>query len=170
MPELQLLRAGHAAAILAFEVANRAWFATSISDRGDDYFEHFTQRLDDLLADQEAGNGAFYVLVDEDGSVLGRFNLELVGDGVGVLGYRVAERATGRGVATAAVCALCSLASARHGVSTLRAATSHDNVASQQVLLNAGFTEAGPADPSDIGGKQGSWYERDLVHVSSCDA
>jgi ribosomal-protein-alanine N-acetyltransferase len=39
-------------------------------------------------------------------------------------------------------------------------------MASQRVLLNAGFVEVGPADPSDIGGKQGSWFERDLVHDS----
>ena len=65
MAELQPLRADHAAAVLAFETANRAWFALSISDRGDDYFEQFTERLEALLADQEEGNGAFYVLVEE---------------------------------------------------------------------------------------------------------
>ena len=163
MPELQLLRADHAAAILAFEVANRAFFATLISDRGDEYFENFTDRHRALLAEQEAGIGAFYVLVDEDGAVLGRFNLVFVGDGVGELGYRVAQHVTGRGVATGTVRDLCSLAASRHRLRTLRAATSHQNVASQRVLLNAGFMEVGPADPSDIGGKQGSWYQRDLT-------
>ena len=38
MPELKRLRAGHAPAVLAFELANRAYFAASISDRGDDFF------------------------------------------------------------------------------------------------------------------------------------
>jgi [ribosomal protein S5]-alanine N-acetyltransferase len=170
MPELQLLRADHAAAILTFESANRAYFAASISDRGDEYFQQFAERHHALLAEQEAGIGAYYVLVDEDGSVLGRFNLVVVGDGVAELGYRVAQHVTGRGVATATVRDLCSLAASRHGVRTLRAATSHGNVASQRVLLNAGFTEVGPADPSDIGGKQGSWYQRDIVHVSPGDA
>ena len=163
MAELQRLRADHAPAVLEFEVANRAWFARSISDRGDDYFEQFTERLDALLTDQAAGAAAFYVLVDEDGSVLGRFNLELVGNGVATLGYRVAERAAGRGVATATVRELCGVAASRHGVSTVRAATSRENVASQRVLLKAGFTEAGPADPSDIGGAQGSWYQLDVA-------
>jgi hypothetical protein len=51
-------------------------------------------------------------------------------------------------------------------VTTLRAATSHENVASQRVLLNAGFVEVGPADPSDIGDKQGTWFQRDLVDTS----
>ena len=169
MPELERLRADHAEAVLAFESANRAYFATSISDRGDEYFETFAERHRALLAEQDAGIGAYYVLVDEDGAVLGRFNLVFVGDGVAQVGYRVAQQATGRGVATAAVRDLCLLASSRHGVSTLRAATSHENVASQRVLLNAGFVEVGPADPSDIGGKQGSWFQRDLVHASGSD-
>jgi ribosomal-protein-alanine N-acetyltransferase len=170
MPELQLLRADHAAAILAFESANRAYFAASVSDRGDEFFEHFTERHNARLAEQEAGTGAYYVLVDEDGAVLGRFNLVLVGDGVWQLGYRVAQQVTGRGVATTTVRDMCSLAASRHGVRTLRAATSHGNVASQRVLLNAGFTEVGPADPSDIGGKEGAWYQRNIVHVSPGDA
>jgi ribosomal-protein-alanine N-acetyltransferase len=169
MPELQLLRADHAAAVLAFEVTNRAWFATSVSDRGDEYFEHFDERHHDRLAEQAAGEGAYYVLVDEDESVLGRFNLVFVGDDVWELGYRVAQHVTGRGVATATVREVCAFAASRHDVRTLRAATAHGNVASRRVLLNAGFTEVGPADPSDIGGKQGSWYQRDLVQVSASD-
>ena len=44
MPELQRLRAEHAPAVLAFELANRAYFATFISDRGDEFFDHFTER------------------------------------------------------------------------------------------------------------------------------
>jgi [ribosomal protein S5]-alanine N-acetyltransferase len=170
MPELQPLRADHAPAILAFEMANRGYFAASISDRGDEYFEHFTERHNALLAEQEAGIGAYYVLLDEDGSVLGRFNLGFVQEGVAELGYRVAQDVAGRGVATATVRDMCSLAASRHGVSTLRAATARGNVASQRVLLNAGFLPVGPADPSDLGGKQGTWYQRDAVPESGRDA
>jgi [ribosomal protein S5]-alanine N-acetyltransferase len=163
MSELQPLRADHAAAVLAFEMVNRAYFAGFVTDRGDDYFEHFTEQLDARLAEQETGTGAYYVLVAEDGSVVGRFNLVLVEDGVAVLGYRVAESVAGRGVATAAVREVCAFASSRHGMHTLRAATSHDNVASQRVLLNAGFLPAGPADPANIGGKEGVWYQRGVA-------
>jgi [ribosomal protein S5]-alanine N-acetyltransferase len=167
VPELQRLNAGHAPAVLAFELANRAYFAASISDRGDDFFEQYADRHSALLAEQEAGTGAFYVLVAEDGSVLGRFNLLLGGDGTAELGYRVAQHAAGRGVATAAVQELCLLAAARHGLRTLRAATSRDNAASQKVLAKAGFVPAGPADPAHIGGKQGTWYQRDLADCRS---
>ena len=163
MPELQQLHPGHAPAILAFELANRSYFAASISDRGDEYFDQFAEQLSALLAEQEAGAGAYYVLVDTDGSVLGRFNLYRFSGGTAELGYRVAQHAAGRGLATATVRELCRLAAARHGLRTLRAATSLDNTASQKVLAKAGFVPAGPADPADIGGKQGTWYERDLA-------
>ena len=162
MPELQPLQAGHAPAVLAFERANRAYFAAFISDRGDDFFDQFTGRFSALLAEQEAGSCACYVLVAEDGSVLGRFNLFDIGDRAANLGYRVAQHVAGRGVATATVRELCQLAAGRHGLRTLRAATAHENVASQKVLAKAGFVAAGPASPADLGGKTGTWYQRDL--------
>ena len=163
MPELQLLNAGHAPAVLAFELANRAYFAASISDRGDEFYAQFTDRHRALLADQEAGRCACYVLVAGDGSVLGRFNLYDLEDGTAVLGYRVAQHAAGHGVATAAVRELSELAAARHGLHTLRAATASENVASRKVLAKAGFVPVGPADPADIGGKSGTWYQRGLT-------
>lgn len=162
MPELQRLRADHEAAVLAFELVNRAYFAASISDRGDEFFEHFAERHAASLAEQDAGIGAYYVLVADDGSILGRFNLYVVGDNTANLGYRVAEHAAGHGVATATVLELCRLAAAHHGLRTLRAATSHGNIASQKVLSKAGFVPTGPADPADLGGKQGTWYQRSI--------
>jgi ribosomal-protein-alanine N-acetyltransferase len=163
VPELQRLRADHASAVLAFELANRPYFAASISDRGDEFFDQFTERHSALLAEQEAGKGAFYVLAAEDGSVLGRFNLVFTGDGTAELGYRVAQHVAGRGVATATVRDLCQVAATRHGLRTLRAATSRENAASQKVLAKAGFVPVGPAGPADLGGKSGTWYQRNLA-------
>ena len=131
MPELQRLRADHAAAVLAFELANRGYFAASISDRGDEFFDQFAERHSALLAEQEAGIGA--------------------------------QDVAGRGVATATVRDLCELAAARYGLRTLRAAVSRTNAASQKVLTKAGFVPAGPADPADLGGKPGTWYQRHLA-------
>lgn len=163
MPELQRLDASHAPAVLTFELANRTYFAASISDRGDEFYDQFTDRHRALLADQEAGRCAYYVLVADDGSVLGRFNLYDVGDGTANLGYRVAQHVAGHGVATATVRELCRMAAERHGLRTLRAATSRENAASQRVLAKAGFVPVGPADPADLGGKPGTWYQRDLT-------
>lgn len=160
MPELQRLQAGHAPAVLAFELANRACFAASVSDRGDKFYHQFTERHTAMLAEQEADRCAFYLLLAEDGSVLGRFNLYDFEDGTAELGYRVAQHVAGRGVATATVRELCRLAAARHGLRTLRAATSRENAASRKVLTKAGFVPVGPAD---LGGKPGTWYQRDLT-------
>ena len=163
MPELQRLRADHAPAVLAFELANRAYFAASISDRGDEFYEQFTEQHNAMLAEQEAGACAFHVLVGDDGSILGRFNLFGIEAGTAELGYRVARHVAGRGVATAAVRDLCRVAAAQYGLRTLRAATSYGNVASQKVLIKAGFVPVGPADPAHLGGKPGTWYQRDLA-------
>ena len=160
---MQRLHAGHAPAVLAFELTNRAYFAASVSDRGDDFFAQFTDRYNALLAEQEAGMCASYVLVAEDGSVLGRFNLVDIEDHTAELGYRVAQHVAGRGVATAAVRELCQLAAARHGLRTLRAAAARQNAASRKVLTKTGFVPVGPADPAHLGGKPGTWYRRDLV-------
>jgi [ribosomal protein S5]-alanine N-acetyltransferase len=160
MPKLQRLSAGHTPALLAFELENRAYFAASVSDRGDEFFEQFTDGISAMLAEQEAGVGAYYVLVGDDGSALGRFNLYRIADRTAELGYRVAERVAGRGVATATVRELSRLAAQEHGLGTLVAETNHDNVASQKVLEKAGFVPVGPANP---GGRPGTRYELDLA-------
>jgi [ribosomal protein S5]-alanine N-acetyltransferase len=166
MPELQRLRPDHEGRVLAFETANRGYFAASISDRGDEFFENYPQRHHELLADQQAGKRASYVLVADDGAIVGRFNLVFVEEGVAEVGYRVAQRVAGQGVATAGLRELCLLAASCHRVRTLRAATSSENLASQKVLLKAGFIPIGPADPSEIGGKEGSWYQHNLTDES----
>ncbi|GAA3733038.1 hypothetical protein GCM10023082_33080 [Streptomyces tremellae] len=74
----------------------------------------------------------------------------------------MAQHATGRGLATAAVQELCRLSPAHHGLRTLRAAVAHDNAASQRVLSTSGFTPAAPASPADLGGRAGTWYRRAL--------
>jgi ribosomal-protein-alanine N-acetyltransferase len=163
VPELQRLDDGHEPAVLAFERANRAYFAAFVSDRGDEFFDQFAEQHRALLTEQDTGIGAYYVLVADDGSVLGRFNLFFTGDGVANVGYRVAQHVAGQGVATETVRELCRLAAARHGLHTLTAATSTENVASQKVLIKSGFVPVGPADPADIGGKQGTRYRRDLT-------
>ncbi len=160
MPELERLRADHAPAVLAFELANRAYFAGFISDRGDGYFDQFAERHDEMLAEQEAGIGAYHVLVAEDGTVLGRFNLFVLNGGTAELGYRVARDVAGRGVATATVRELCQLAASRYGLHTIKAVTTLGNVPSQKVLTKAGFAEAGPGK---INGHPARWYQRDLV-------
>jgi ribosomal-protein-alanine N-acetyltransferase len=154
--ELQRLRSDHAAEVLAFEMANRAYFAASVTDRGDEFFEQFSERHRALLAEQDTGKFVFHVLLDGDGAVVGRFNLYNLEDGTAEVGYRVAERVAGRGVATSSLRKLCGLAVEQYGLRTLEAKTSSENVASQRVLEKAGFV---PVGPTDVAGRSGTLYE-----------
>jgi [ribosomal protein S5]-alanine N-acetyltransferase len=158
--ELQRLRSDHEAAVLAFEQENWAYFVQSISDRGNDFFEKFAEHYRALVAEQDIGGSAFYLLVDQDTAVVGRFNLYDLVDGGAEVGYRVAQRVAGRNVATSGLRELCRIANAEFGLRTLRAAVSHENVASQRVLLKAGFVAT---EPTEVGGKQGRRYELRLA-------
>ncbi|MEU2023002.1 GNAT family N-acetyltransferase [Streptomyces sp. NPDC016469] len=146
MPELQRLRPDHAPAVLAFEAANRAFFAASIPDRGDAFFAGYPPRHEALLAEQAAGTCHFHVLVAEDtGEVLGRFNLMDATAGTAELGFRLAEKATGRGLATTTVHQLFDLCRTRYGLTALRARAAVRNTASRGVLSRTGFVETGEA-------------------------
>ncbi len=152
---LERLGDEYADAVLAFEVENRSYFARTISDRGDEYFSEYPERHRALMVEQAAGVGAYHVLVDEHGSVVGRFNLYELHDGSAVVGYRVAERVAGRGVATAGVRELCDLAAELFGLRSLVADVSDANGASRRVLEKVGFT---PAGPTDVGGRPGTSF------------
>ncbi|MFD2688404.1 GNAT family N-acetyltransferase [Streptomyces phyllanthi] len=163
MLRLERLRADHADALLAFERENRAYFARSIPDRGDAYFTEFASRHRALLTEQDAGLCHFHLVMDDEGNLIGRVNLVDVEDGTAELGYRIGERATGRGVATAAVTEACRLAAEEYGLCVLTAVTTHDNRASMTVLARNGFT---PVAEISINGRPGTRYRRGLVVVA----
>ncbi|GAB3110141.1 GNAT family N-acetyltransferase [Streptomyces calidiresistens] len=163
MVTLERLRADHAAAVIAFEWENREWFARSIPDRGDAWFAEFHERHRALLAEQEAGLHHLHVLVEDDGRVIGRVNLvDVAGPagGTAELGYRIAEAAGGRGVATTAVTEVCRRAAEVYGLSALTAVTTLDNPASRAVLARTGFV---PVGDIDLDGRPGTRYHRPLT-------
>jgi ribosomal-protein-alanine N-acetyltransferase len=157
---LEPLGPDHEAAVLAFERDNRAYFARSVTDRGDAFYQHYPDRHQELLAEQEVGTGAFYVLVDGRGDVVGRFNLYGIRNGMASVGYRIAEHVTGRGVATSGLDRLCRLAQEEIGLRRLTATADNANVASQRVLAKAGFVRVGPAE---VAGRDGSEFTLDLA-------
>lgn len=163
MPVLERLRSDHAPALLAFERENRAFFAASVPDRGDAYFEAFDARHRALLDEQEGGRIAFHVLVGDDGEILGRFNLVDLEGGSAELGYRLAEKATGRGLATHGVREVCRLAREEYGLSRLTAATTLGNGPSRALLARVGFGAVGSVTlPGGSGEQPGIAYELDL--------
>ncbi|MEV7401010.1 GNAT family N-acetyltransferase [Streptomyces sp. NPDC091267] len=161
MPELQRLHPDHAPALLAFEQENRAFFAASVPDRGDDYFTHFAARHAALLAEQATGACHFHLLVAEDGEILGRFNLMDAANGTADLGFRLAEKATGRGLATEAVRNLFTLCTTTYALTTLRAAATLTNTASRSVLTRTGFVPTG--EEVLLSGERGVGYVRELT-------
>jgi len=143
MPDLQLLRLDHAPALLVFERENRAYFAASVPDRGDEFFAEFDTRYAQLLEWQAAGTDYLHLLVAEGSEVVGRVNLTEVADGSAELGYRIAQKAAGQGLATAAVRKVRELAATEYGLTRLRARVTLDNPASRKVLEHNGFVAVG---------------------------
>ncbi|MGW3493660.1 GNAT family N-acetyltransferase [Streptomyces sp. NPDC001020] len=161
MTRLERLRADHEPALLAFERENREYFARFVPDRGDAFFAEFTSMLRARLAEQEAGLCHFHVVIDDQGELIGRVNLVDVTAGSVELGYRIGERAGGRGVATAMVRDVCRLAATEYGLLELTARVTLDNPASAAVLLRNGFTAVD--DDIRIGGQPGVLYRRRLT-------
>lgn len=83
------------------------------------------------------------MLVGDGGEILGRVNLVDVLVGSAELGYRIAQRAAGQGLASRAVREVCDLAVTAYGLTTLRAETTVDNLASRNVLARSGFVATG---------------------------
>jgi ribosomal-protein-alanine N-acetyltransferase len=157
---LERLRVEHGPALLAFELENRAYFASFVSDRGDAFFAEFDERLAALLGYQADGTDHPHVLVTESGEVVGRVNLVDVTDGSAELGYRIAEKAAGQGLATAAVREVRALAAREYGLRELRAGTNLDNTASQAILVRTGFV---PVGEHEYGGRPGIEYVLSLT-------
>jgi len=161
---MERLRLDHAAALLAFERDNRAYFAASVSDRGDDFFADYPARHAALLAMQEAGTDRFHVLMSDHGVIAGRVNLVRISGDEAELGYRIGKDFTGRGVATEAVRQVCGLARGSYGLKRLRAAVTVDNPASRTVLLRNGFTIVGE---TTLNGRPAQVFTLDLDQAAN---
>ncbi len=160
---LELLAPHHARPLERFERANRSYFAARVGDRGDDFFEHFDDRLADRVGEIRDGVSLFFVIVDEAGEIQGRVNISDIDQpGVTELGFRVAEQAQGRGLATWGVNAALELA-ARRGVRTVRARVSTANLPSRRVLERCGFAHTGDAEAPEGASTPFIGYRRDLA-------
>jgi ribosomal-protein-alanine N-acetyltransferase len=144
------LRADDAPALARLVVENRAFLAPWDPVRPESYYSLDGQRavVDELLAGARAGTGVPWVLLDDAGEVAGRITLSAVEHGYyrsARLGYWLAERLNGRGVATAAVRAITDHAFDVLGLHRVEATTLPSNGRSQRVLERAGFVRIGLA-------------------------
>ena len=102
----------------------------------------------DTMVQQMAQGGQLACAMLRDGRVLGCATLNTIVLGPfcsANLGYWVVHSEVGRGLASAAVAALCRIADQQIGLHRIQASTSPDNVASQRVLAKNGFDQFGTA-------------------------
>lgn len=146
---LRPLDALDAPELAAAYARNRMYLQPWEPARTEDFYTDDGQRdtVSRCMVEQANERGYFWVL--EDGPrIVGRISLNNVVKGAffsADLGYWVAEDHQGRGVASAAVEAVCRIAADDIGLHRVQAATLLDNVASQKVLERCSFTRIGMA-------------------------
>jgi ribosomal-protein-alanine N-acetyltransferase len=140
--EIRLLQLDDAPRLLAFEVENRHWFERFVEARAPSTYasDGINAHLLQCLAAHERGTMLPFVMLDADGRIVGRANLKEIDRPAGAaeIGYRIAEKAVGQGLATRAVRHLVESAAAL-GLERLVAVISVDNGASAKVVERAGF-------------------------------
>ena len=164
---LELLAPDHARSLERFEQVNRDFFAARVGDRGDDFFARFDDRLAARVDENRQGSSLYFVLVDEEAEIVGRVNISDIDQPeVTEIGFRVAEEAQGRGVATHGVIAALDIAAAK-GVRAVMARVSTANPSSSRVLERCGFDRVGRADTPD--GASGTFihYRKQLAGASA---
>lgn len=139
---LKRLSINDSKALLAFECENKDWFERFIPPRPPEYFtlKGIEDAISELEKEQQSGE-CFMGVVYQGEEIIARANLNAIDGQTADIGYRVAEKHTGKGVATKAIAELQSIAKHRYNVSELTAHTTQSNEASQKVLLNQGFKE-----------------------------
>lgn len=152
---IRTLRADDTAALLAFEIANRAWFERHIEPREPAFYsaQGVEAHIAAYLSGHAAGTWHPFVLQDMAGRIVGRANLKDIDRAAGTaeIGYRIAQDACGQGLATLAVRHLVRAAISRWQLTQLVANVYADNVGSRKVLQRCGF-EHQPGITLDDGG------------------
>ncbi|CAM3997785.1 GNAT family N-acetyltransferase [Lederbergia lenta] len=141
-----------------FELTNRIFFEEMVPTRGDDYFkpEIFRKRVEELLDEQAEGSSYFYLIKDENDSILGRINLIdiNISQRIGYLGYRVGQVHTGKGVANKALSLLLETV-IDQDIMQIKAKTTTNNIASQKILEKNGFQHIETSDKEfEMNGKK----------------
>jgi ribosomal-protein-alanine N-acetyltransferase len=127
-------------------LANREFLAPWDPVRDDSYFTETAQR--ELIRSALNSPSSGPHVIEVDGRIVGRVNLNNMVRGPFLsssIGYWVSRDANGRGVATAAVAEIVTIAFGPLGLHRLEAGTLLHNTGSQRVLERNGFTRFGVA-------------------------
>ncbi|NVM75309.1 ribosomal-protein-alanine N-acetyltransferase [Duganella sp. SG902] len=138
--------------LLAFELANRAWFEQHVEARSPAFYSRagVGAHIADYLDSHNAGAMHPCVLTSDDGAVIvGRANLRHIdrAAGTGEVGYRIAHSEARKGLGSLALEHLVELARAQYGLRVLSAWISPRNLGSRRILEKYGFTRDALAAP-----------------------
>ncbi|UCP10563.1 GNAT family N-acetyltransferase [Pseudomonas sp. MM213] len=140
---IRTLQNTDAEALLTFERDNREWFERHIEPRGAAFYsvQGVTEHIAAYLSDYAAGTWHPFVIVDAGGKIVGRANLKDIDTSARAaeVGYRIAQSACAKGLATRAVRHLIEQAQLRWDLNQLVANVYVDNIGSAKVLERCGF-------------------------------
>lgn len=141
-----------AEALLAFELSNRAYFEQAVQAREPAYYslEGVQRAIAEAQADRD-NDKAYQYLAKLDDAIVGRVNLTAVARryfNKAVIGYRLGQAFTGRGLASQAVDLALKQAFGQLDLWRVEAVVRPDNIGSVRVLERNGFVQYGLAKRS----------------------
>ncbi|WP_322618303.1 GNAT family N-acetyltransferase [Pseudomonas sp. BIC9C] len=152
------LKRTDADALLAFETHNREWFESHIDARDPAFYslQGVAEHIESYLSDFAIGAWHPFVIVDSSQTIVGRANLKSIdlATGSAEVGYRIAQRACGQGLATLALRHLIQEAQMRWGLTQLVAFAYKENVGSRTVLDRCGFQLEQPSCYESTGNEE----------------
>lgn len=132
--------------LFKFELENRAWFESHVAPRPPDFYsvQGVKDHIEQLLSRCEACTFHPSIILNQDGDILGRANLKDIDQhsGVAEIGYRIAQKDIGHGLATTAVRHLIDIAKRQWHLNMLNAVVVEGNHASMRVLEKSGFARS----------------------------
>jgi ribosomal-protein-alanine N-acetyltransferase len=157
---IRTLRQDDARQLLEFELDNRAWFERHIDSRSAAFYslQGVSQHIAEYLDAHARGNWHPCVILHGD-EIVGRANLKDIDTATGCaeVGYRIAEHAAGKGLATRAVKHLMHLARSEWRLARLKADVTANNAASGRVLEKCGFVQG--QHHARLAFVKGAWIE-----------
>ena len=133
----------HVLSLLEFERSNKAYFESSIAPREAAFYslDGVGYHISELLYLQQQKRAWGFVLVDEqrNNQIVARANIKNRAGDKAEIGYRVAEKDCGKGIASHCVSFLIEEAKSM-GIRLLTAEVMDNNAASEKVLIKNGFS------------------------------
>ncbi len=153
--KIRTLQADDVARLLAFELANRAWFEQHVEARSPAFYSAagVGAHIADYLDSYHAGVMHPCVLTSDDGAaIIGRANLRQIdrAAGTGEVGYRIARSEARKGLGSLALQHLMGLARRQYRLRVLSAWISPQNIGSRLIAEKCGFTRDALAAPQVV--------------------